>query len=216
MYYPTLSEVRKLKKYGNPVPMCVMDKEQAVENLIGNIDKFPQLPFITDLELGELFGQEVDQAFQFLEMINEEEKICSSCGGRCCQQMGCEFFAPAFVGCPIHEYRPLLCRFHYCEKFGQHQKSLIRELSDIVVAGVSRLEAQRGAIAAIELNMLLYGECRKPEEPCPRLIEDISQIAADARGAEIDWEGAKRMLREEVQSYRSRKLKEANLDSKPV
>lgn len=187
-----------------------MDKEKAIKNFGRNVKRFPQLPFIADLELEELFGQEVGRALEFLERIDREEKICSSCGGRCCRQMGCEFFAEDFGECPINDYRPLLCRFHYCEEFGGDQKSLIKELSDIFVEGISRLEAESGAISAIELNMLLYGACRNSEEPRPSLIEDIRQILAAANRGQIDWEGARRMLREEVQSYRSMKLKEAN------
>jgi hypothetical protein len=180
-----------------------MNIEQAIENLATNLDKFPQLPFVTDLEVREVFGQEVARALEFLEGTNKESGICSACGGKCCQQMGCEFFYQAFGGCPIHEYRPLLCRFHYCEKFGEDQKSLIRELSDIFVSGVSRLEAESGAIPSIELNMLLYSACRKPEESYPRLIKDIRHIVAAAKRGEVDREKAIMMLREEVLSYRS-------------
>ena len=183
-----------------------MNGEQAIENFITGLDRSPQLPFITDLELRELFGQEVSQAFEFLEGINKEREICSACGGKCCQQMGCEFFYEAFGGCPIHECRPVLCRFHYCEKFGENQKSLIRELLDIFVSGVSRLEAENGAIPSIELNMLLYSACRKPEESYPRLIEDIRYIVAAAKRGEVDREKAIMVLKEEVRSYRSRNL----------
>ena len=180
-----------------------MNIEQAIENLTTNLDKFPQLPFVTDLEVRELFGQEVTQSLEFLEGKNKEGGICSTCGGKCCQQMGCEFFYPAFGACPIHEDRPLLCRFHYCEKFGEDQKSLICELLDIFVSGVSRLEAESGAIPSIELNMLLYSECRKPEESYPRLIGDIRHIVDAAKRGEVDREKAIVMLREEVLSYRS-------------
>ena len=180
-----------------------MNIEHAIENLATNLDKFPQLPFVTDLEVREFCGQEVAQALEFLEGINKEGGICSACGGKCCQQMGCEFFYQAFGGCPIHEYRPVLCRFHYCEKFGEDQKSLIRELLDIFVSGVSRLEAESGAIPSIELNMLLYSACRKPEESYPQLIEDIRQIVAAAKRGEVDREKAIMMLGEEALSYRS-------------
>jgi len=180
-----------------------MNIEQAIENLTTNLDKFPQLPFVTDLEVMELFGQEVTQSLEFLDGINEGDGICSACGGKCCQQMGCEFFYQAFGGCPIHEYRPLLCRFHYCEKFGEDQKSLIKELLDIFVSGVSRLEAESGALPSIELNMLLYSTCLKPEESYPRLIEDIRHIVAAAKRGEVNREKAIMMLREEVLSYRS-------------
>jgi hypothetical protein len=180
-----------------------MNIEQAIENLTTNLDKFPQLPFVTDLEVREVFGQEVAQALEFLEGTNKEGRICYACGGKCCQQMGCEFFYQAFGGCPIHEYRPLLCRFHYCEKFGDDQKSLIIDLLDIFVSGVSRLEAESGALPSIEFNMLLYSACRKPEESYPHLIEDIHHIVAAAKKGEVDRQKAIMMLREEILSYRS-------------
>ena len=184
-----------------------MNIEQAIENFTTNLDKFPQLPFITDLEVSEVFGQEVAQSLELLEGKNKEGGICSACGGKCCQQMGCELFDESFGKCPIHEHRPVLCRFHYCEKFGDDQKSLIRELLDIFASGVSRLEAENGAIPSIELNMLLYSACRKPEESCPRLIEDMRHIVAAAKRGEVDWEKAIMMLREKVLSYRATNIK---------
>ena len=170
------------------------------------MDRFPQLPFITDLEIRKLFGQEVAQALESLEGVNKEREICFTCGGKCCQQMRCEFFDSAFEECPIHEYRPVLCRFHYCEEFGEDQTSLVRELLDIFVSGVAQLEAENGAIPSIELNMLLYSECRKPEVSCPPLIDDMRHIVAAASRGEVDRGKAKIMLREEVRSYRSRNL----------
>ena len=182
-----------------------MNTERAIENLIANLDRFPQLPFITDLELSQLFGQEVIQAIKFLEGINREHLICSACGGKCCQQMGCELFDEAFGECPVYEYRPVLCRLHYCEKFGDDQESLIRGLLDIFVRGVSRLETKHGAIPAIELNMLLYSSCRQPGEPGPPLIEDIGHIVAPLKSGEADREKVLTMLHEKIQAYRRSK-----------
>ena len=181
--------------------------EMAKQNFIANLDGFPQLPFVTDLELRQLFGPEVGQALDFLEGINNGRGICSACGGECCQQMGCEFFDEAFGKCPVHEYRPVLCRFHYCDKFGEDQKWLIRELLGIFVSGVSQLEAESGAIPSIELNMLLYSACRKPGEPYPQLIDEVRSIVADSKKGEIGRKKAVTMLREQVLSYRSRKMK---------
>ena len=189
----------------------MMDKEQAIENLVRNIGNFPCLPFITDLELRQLFGEEVGQALEFMEAINRERKICSTCGGQCCRQMGCDFFVDGLGECPIYDLRPLICRFHYCDKFGEEHKSLIKELADVIVGGVSGLERQVGSVAAIELNMLLYAACRKGEEPLPDLIKDMRQIMAAAKEAKIDWEKAKRMFRDEVKSQGSGNLKQANL-----
>ncbi len=183
-----------------------MNVESANQNFVRNLYRFPQLPFITDLELRELFGQAVGQTLELLAGINEELEICSGCGGECCQQMGCEFFDDAFGGCPVHEYRPLLCRFHYCDKFGENQESLIRELLDIFVSGISRLEAENGSIPSVELNMLLYSACRKPEEPYPRLIDNIRHIVAAAKRGNVDRAKAITMLMEEVLSYRSRNM----------
>jgi hypothetical protein len=181
--------------------------EMANRNFITNLDGFPQLPFVTDLELRELFGPEVGQALDFLEGINNEREICFACGGECCQQMGCEFFDEAFGKCPVREYRPVLCRFHYCDKFGEDQRWLIRELLGIFVSSVSQLEAESGSIASIELNMLLYSACRKPAEPYPRLIDNVRYIVAASREGKVGLEKAVTMLKEEVLSYRSRNMK---------
>lgn len=183
-----------------------MDVERAIENFTTNLDRFPQLPFITDIEIGKLFGQEVAQALESLERVNRDRDICSTCGGKCCQHMGCELFESSFEECPIHEYRPVLCRFHYCEAFGQDQESLVRELLDVFASGVARLEAENGAVPSIELNMLLYRACRKPEASCPRLIDDIRHIVAAASRGGVDRGKAKIMLGEEVRLYIWRNL----------
>jgi len=185
-----------------------VNKEKAIQNLTLNIERFPQLPFIADCEVTELLSPEVSRALGLLDRISDEKGICSACGGGCCQQMGCELFAPEFGECPIHEYRPLLCRFHYCERFGTEHEALIRELIAIFTSAVSKLEAECRAIPAIELNMLLYGACRRADEPCPWPIEGMRQIMESARRGETTWHVARRMLGDAVQSYRAMRLSE--------
>lgn len=193
----------------HPDSWRTVDKEKAILNLTTNIGRFPQLPFISDLEVTGLLGAEVSCGLELLDEINREKGVCSACGGRCCQQLACELFAPEFGRCPIHEYRPLLCRFHYCERFGTEHEALIRELIDIFTSAVSRLEAECRAIPAMELNILLYGACRRSDEPCPWPIEEMRQIVESARRGETTWPAARRMLGEAVRSYRTMKLKSA-------
>ena len=184
----------------------MLNTEQAIQNLIANLGKFPQLPFLTDREVRGLFGEEVGYALQSIDEINKERRICSTCGGKCCQQMECELFDETFERCPISEHRPLLCRFHYCEKFGEDLEPMGKQLLDVFVKGVSRLESEHSSIPSVELNMLLYRTCRLPEKRYPGLVEDLQWIVAAAKQGKLAPEEELAMLRDRVESYRRSRM----------
>ena len=180
-----------------------MNTERTARNLCLSLETIPYLPFITDGELAERLEPEVIQALNLLERLNRAQGICSRCGGKCCAEMGCELFSPDLEGCPIADYRPLLCRFHYCEKFGPEHEGLITGLRDFFASAAADEEAESRVVLGLELNMLLYRACRKPDDPCPQLVENMRQIAAAAQRGEMSWEEAKEGFRREVETYRS-------------
>ncbi len=194
-----------------PNPQAPMNTERIARKLCQNLERLPYLPFVTDEELGERLDPEVIQAFRLLESLNRAQGICYRCGGKCCHEMGCELFSPELGGCPIADYRPLLCRFHYCEKFGPEHEGLVKGLRDLFVSAAAHGEAESRVVLGLELNMLLYRACRKPDDHCPHLVENMRQIAAAAHRGEMSWQEAKGKFREEVETYRSMKQQEANL-----
>ncbi len=70
--------------------------------------------FPTDVEFESLFGFQIAEATRML--AGHAAAICQSCRGECCRRIECEFYSERFDSCPIHEYRPMKCRFYYCEK----------------------------------------------------------------------------------------------------
>ena len=188
-----------------------MNTEMTARNLYRSLETLPYLPFVTDEELGERLEPEVLQALSLLERLSQAEEICSRCRGKCCHEMECELFSPELEGCPIADYRPLLCRFHYCEKFSPEHEGLVKGLRDLFVSAASHGEAESRVVLGLELNMLLYRACRKPEDPCPPLVENIRQTATAAHRGEISWQEAKEKFRNEIETYRSKKWMERAL-----
>ena len=73
-----------------------------------------QTPFITDFEFTQLVSAEILPAITALAQDEGARQTCLSCGGRCCREIECGFFSREFSLCPIFEYRPAKCRFHFC------------------------------------------------------------------------------------------------------
>jgi len=150
--------------------------QMKLNNLTEKAQGLSGLPFVTDAQIGELFGQKVSQALSFLDRFSAEKGICSSCGGRCCREIKCELYLEDFEGCPIYDRRPLICRFHYCHRFGKEHKPLILELRDLGVDAINAFPAGSPAWRGIELNLDLYGVCRKPENPPPELVLEMRKV----------------------------------------
>ena len=186
-------------------PQTPMNTERTARNLRRSLETLPYLPFVTDEELEKRLELEVIQALNLLEKLNQAQGICSGCKGKCCEEMGCELFFPELDSCPIADYRPLLCRFHYCEKFGAEHEGLIKMLRDLFASAASHGEAESRVSSALELNMLLYRACRKPDDHCPQVVENMRQIAAAARRGVMNWQEAKGRFRVEVETFRSMK-----------
>ena len=182
--------------------------DRQTENLWHGIEQLPHLPFVTDAELEENLDPQIVQALRLLDGLNQAQRICHQCGGKCCREMGCELFAAELGCCPIADYRPLICRFQFCEKFGSEHETLIKWLRDLFVSATSHGQAGSREVAALELGLLLLQACRGPEDHCPQLIENMRQITDLARSGAISWQQARGQLIREVEVYRSRSLPE--------
>jgi hypothetical protein len=79
----------------------------------------PKRIFLTDGEFELLFGAQIAEATRMLG--RHAAGICQSCAGECCRRIECEFYSDRFDNCPIHEYRPVKCRFYYCEKILENE-----------------------------------------------------------------------------------------------
>jgi len=108
-----------------------MDKKKAINSFLEYVDKLKRLPLITDSEILQLFGEEVTTTVAEIDRFNREGQICPNCQNRCCPVAGCELYAPEFGQCPIFEFRPVLCRLHFCHRFNDVGRSMVIELGDI-------------------------------------------------------------------------------------
>jgi hypothetical protein len=108
-----------------------MDKQKAINCFLERVERLSRLPLITDSEMKGLFGREVAGALMELDRFNQEKQICTHCQDRCCQICGCELYAPQFSQCPIHDFRPVVCRLHFCHKFNVPGSTVVKEIADI-------------------------------------------------------------------------------------
>ena len=110
-----------------------MDRRKAIERFALHAER-GRSARATDEDLATVFGIELAATVGELERHDREQGICASCGGQCCQAIGCALYRPEAPRCPIHAERPLLCRMHYCERFlGTHREAVVA-LRDVYLA----------------------------------------------------------------------------------
>lgn len=126
-----------------------MNKKKAIASFLEYVEQLSRLPLIADSEMHRLFGEEVAMAVAKMDRVNREEQICLLCQSRCCLACGCELYAPEFGQCPIYEFRPVLCRLHFCHRFNSAGRSVVVELGDIFFD--SLLAAEQAGIARVRL-----------------------------------------------------------------
>ena len=168
--------------------------QMKLDSLSEKVRGLSGLPFVTDAQVAELFGERVSQALSFLDRLSAEQGICSSCGGKCCQEIECELYLGDFQGCPVYDRRPLICRFHYCHRFGKEHKSLILELRDLCLDALDGLPIDSPASRGLELNLDLYGACRRPEGSLPELILEMRKVVETTRQKMLGLLEARSML----------------------
>jgi len=171
-----------------------MDKEKAINSFIDHIEQLSGLPLITDPENNKLFGKEVGAALAELNLYGKERQICSGCESRCCKIARCELYAPQFNSCPIHDFRPVVCRLHFCQKFQIKDHLLVKELSDIFFD--SLIVAERYGCTKVRMfdNPPL-------NESCPGFIEVVSPWVKEVREGTLNPDYAGKLIRREVNKY---------------
>ncbi len=113
------------------VVIRIPDINLAVSNFLKHFESLSHLPLISDAEMDSLFGQEVAAALHELELYGRQEGFCRSCRSRCCLLVDCELYVPSFSRCSIHNFRPVLCRMHFCNKFAPVYRDLVKAVGDI-------------------------------------------------------------------------------------
>jgi hypothetical protein len=172
-----------------------MDKGKAIDRFLGRVDQFSQVALITSEEMERLFGEEVAQALAQLEHFLTENRICPDCGGACCRDIGCELYASQFGQCPIHEYRPIACRLHFCHRLDDPYRPLIIELRDVFV----------GCYRAIDLwdSPNLKSLDSPPfAEVCPQFVAGVSSWVNAVREGRLAPDRAGQLLCREAEGYR--------------
>jgi hypothetical protein len=105
--------------------------DAAVRRFLQNVDSLTRLPLISDADYLLLLGPGVVEASAVMSRINGAKNLCADCPKRCCPLVKCELYDTRFSRCPIFEYRPLVCRMHYCDRFVQEDRSFIGEFADV-------------------------------------------------------------------------------------
>lgn len=111
--------------------MQILEREKTIRRYLNNLEKLRRLPLITDAEMTDLFGQEVQDCIAKLSGYDTDNGRCHDYQKRCCLVAGCELYDAKFDRCPIYEYRPVVCRLHYCHLFQKEQGLLVEELSNV-------------------------------------------------------------------------------------
>jgi len=128
-----------------PETQMTINKAQAINSFLENIEQLSGLPFISDSEINSLFGEEVAAALARLNHYARERQICLCCEGRCCKIAHCELYAPQFERCPIYDFRPVVCRLHFCQQFQTTGSSLVKELGDIFFESLTAADSYGSA-----------------------------------------------------------------------
>ena len=174
-----------------------LDEIRATATFLDRVGRFAQVALLTDAEVGELFGPETAAAMAALDAHGRESSLCASCGGECCREIGCEVYSPLFEQCPIHDWRPLLCRFHFCHRFDRAGKSLVIALRNVFMACYTADQISSGTIArSMSVPPL--------ESGCSVLAANVRALADSVRDGSLSPGEGIRLIREGVERYRRR------------
>jgi len=147
--------------------------------------------FLTHEKFGELFGAEISAITDVLNKAGAEK--CSTCGGKCCKDIGCRLYSEKFSGCPIYDIRPRECRYHFCHDIfeavplSKDEKELLQKPINEFFGG------DRKRLA--ELFPLFPTFPLTPEGLALLGIEeDVNTIMNAVENGEVDGAQAKRLL----------------------
>jgi hypothetical protein len=172
-----------------------MNKDGAINSFRKNINSLSRLPLITEPEMDMLFGEEVAQVLREISRLDRAEKICSNCRDRCCTLTKCELYTPRLNCCPIHDFRPVLCRLHFCARFHPENATIIRELGDIFVDSL--------IAAGHDGNPMVKWFDSPPLVPgCPELISAASPMVKEVENGLMVPEQAAKLILQEAEKHR--------------
>jgi len=200
---------RQLPEGDTPKRASAMNKEKVVACFLEHVEQLSRLPLITDSEMDELYGQEVAAAVAEMDRVNREEQVCLQCQSRCCPVCGCELYAPQFGQCPIYDFRPVLCRLHFCHRFNTAGRSVIVELGDIFFD--SLLAAEQAGSDKVRLF---------ESPPLARHAAGLTTAAAplvDAvRKGSLDPEYARKLINQKAEKYQTPRIHHGERIAKPI
>ncbi len=173
-----------------------MDKEKAIASFLAHLEGLSRLPLITDAEMKELYGREVAAVLSEMERYDRENQVCSNCEHRCCPAIDCEFYAPQFDCCPIHDFRPVVCRLHFCVKFPIASNPLMREMDDIFFD--SLLTAERSSNSRVR-----FFDTPPLSRAAPELVSIGVPLVEAVRQGTLSPADAERLIHKEVEKYRT-------------
>ena len=123
--------------------LATIDKQRAIDIFLTRIGGLSRLPLVTDDEIAGLYGDEVAATLAELDRANHAGRTCRDCAGKCCHACGCELYSERFDWCPIHAYRPVVCRLHFCHRFEAAGSRAVTELCDVFFDGLLAAEGRR-------------------------------------------------------------------------
>jgi len=171
-----------------------MNKKKAVASFIEHVEQLSRLPLITDSEIYTLYGEEVAAAVVKMDRVNREEQICLNCQSRCCPVCDCELYAPQFGRCPIYDFRPVLCRLHFCHRFNTPGRSVVVELGDIFFDSLSAAE-QAGS------DKVRLFESPPLARHAAELTTATAPLVDAVRKGNLDPEQARKLIVQEAEKY---------------
>ncbi len=154
--------------------LATIDKQRAIDVFLTRIGGLSRLPLVTDDEIAGLYGDEVTATLAELDRANDAGRTCRDCAGKCCHTCGCELYSERFDWCPIHAYRPVVCRLHFCHRFEVAGSRAVTELSDVFFDSLLAAES-RGNVRLGDERVRLFDS--------PPLAKDAPQLTAAAS----DW-----------------------------
>jgi hypothetical protein len=173
----------------------MIDKQKVIRNYIANVQEMHRLPFITDDEMQQLFGEDITTILTRLSLYDTEKGLCVNCVKRCCLVVHCELYDARFPGCPIFKLRPVVCRLHYCHLFQKDCGQLVEELSDIFFECV--IAAESSGITPTRLFD------SPPLVRCaPEFISRIGNIMQSVRNNGVDLQHALAVINIEAEKHR--------------
>ena len=173
-----------------------MNKTKAITSFLEHVEQLPRLPLITDSEMRKLFGEEVTTALAEIDRFNQEEQLCLRCQNRCCPVCGCELYAPEFGRCPIYDFRPVLCRLHFCHRFNSAGRSVVVELGDTF------FESLQAADQAGSAKVRLF-ESPPLARDAPELTEVTTPWVDSVRKGNLNPEYARKLICMEAEKYQT-------------